>query len=168
MAFGCCHNSVLAIGVARSFRFDGTEFNREVARGSHSQPEFSFCASDSNSQCELSGLPLRGFSRFVECWKFESSSDTAAVRTTPVPNASATARACAVSYYTTRFGGVDGGRRGRDNGRRLATGNVDLAAPTTGQLRLWRIAGRLPIFCLTILCLGSALGPSTRVCMMSS
>jgi hypothetical protein len=29
---------------------------------------------------------------------------------------------------------------GRDNGRRLATGNVDLAAPATGQLRLGRIA----------------------------
>jgi hypothetical protein len=57
-----------------------------------------------------------------------------------MPNASATARARAVSYCTTRFGGVDGGRRGRDNGRRLATGNVDLAAPATGQLRLWRVA----------------------------
>jgi hypothetical protein len=29
---------------------------------------------------------------------------------------------------------------GRDNGRRLATGNVDLAAPATGQLGLWRVA----------------------------
>jgi hypothetical protein len=54
--------------------------------------------------------------------------------------ASATARARAVSYCRRALVPLTAAAGGRDNGRRLATGNVDLAAPATGQLRLGRIA----------------------------
>jgi hypothetical protein len=43
-------------------------------------------------------------------------------------------------WFVFAFGGFDGGRRGRGNGRRLATGNLDLAA----QQRVNRAAGASP------------------------
>jgi hypothetical protein len=52
--------------------------------------------------------------------------------------------AASVSSCPTRFGGVDGGRRG-GNGRRLATGNLDLAAQQrpTASLALRRTTTNL-------------------------
>jgi hypothetical protein len=73
--------------------------------------------------------------------------------------------AASVSSCPTRFGGVDGGRRGEVTAAVLPRA-TSTWLPSNGQLRRWRFAGRLLISCRTILGFGSALGSSTRVCMV--
>jgi|GEM_PF-6295171 len=76
--------------------------------------------------------------------KSESSSDSAPLSATSVTKCIGHS-AASVSSCPTRFGGVDGGRRGGGNGRRLATGNLDLAAQqrSTASLALRRTTTNL-------------------------